>query len=106
LEEVAALLKNFMGLVLVHFQKYWLLYDFLPPYHEQGRQCHGSNNPNIIGQLEIETFTLNTDLSVGGTWQCQAANWFLRLNHDFAFTSGARGAGGRGGGGGGGGRYM
>ena len=39
---------------------------------------------------------MNTDLSVGGTWQCQAANWFLRLNHDFAFTSGARGAGGRG----------
>ena len=68
----------------------------MAPYHEQGRQCHGSNNPNIVGQLEIETFTLNTDLSVGGTWQCQAANWFLRLNHDFAFTSGARGAGGRG----------
>ena len=40
-------------------------------------------------------FTLKPDLSIGGTWQCQAANWFLRLNHDFAFTSGARGGGGR-----------
>ena len=75
---------------------YIIVMIYFPPYHEQGRQCHGSNNPNIVGQLEIETFTLNTDLSVGGTWQCQAANWFLRLNHDFAFTSGAKGAGGRG----------
>ena len=73
MEAVAACLKNFMGLALAHFQKYWLLRSYKSVSHSFS--CNDCKQYFQIWIKLILIFQVFDELLLDADWSVNAGTW-------------------------------